>query len=100
MDVRLRTGWWSLLGALDEFRDEPSPEAMNAVFTAKHHATLGAVEVVDRAMELAGGASFYRRSPLERAYRDVRAGKYHPLTPELTLAYAGRLGLGLPGDEV
>jgi len=100
MDVRLRTGWWSLLGALDEFRDDPSPEAMNAVWTAKHHATLGAVEVVDRAMELAGGASFYRASPLERAYRDVRAGKYHPLTPELTLVYAGRLGLGLPGDEV
>ncbi|HYW22986.1 MAG TPA: acyl-CoA dehydrogenase family protein [Terriglobales bacterium] len=100
MDVRLRTGWWSLLGALDEFRDEPSAEAMNAVWTAKHHATLGAGEVVDRAMELAGGASFYRRSPLERAYRDVRAGKYHPLTPELTLVYAGRLGLGLPGDEV
>jgi len=56
--------------------------------------------VVDRAMELAGGASFYRTSPLERAYRDVRAGKYHPLTPDLTLIYAGRLGLGLPSDEV
>jgi alkylation response protein AidB-like acyl-CoA dehydrogenase len=100
MDVRLRTGWWSLLGALDEFQGEPSAEAMNAVWTAKHHATIGAVEVVDRAMELAGGVSFYRTSPLERAYRDVRAGKYHPLTPELALVYAGRLGLGLPGDEV
>jgi alkylation response protein AidB-like acyl-CoA dehydrogenase len=100
MDVRLRTGWWSLLGALDEFRDEPTPDAMNAVWTAKHHATLGAIEVVDHAMELAGGASFYRTSPLERAYRDVRAGKYHPLTPELAPVYAGRLGLGLPGDEV
>jgi acyl-CoA dehydrogenase len=100
MDVRLRTGWWSLLGALDDFRDEPSAEAMNAVWIAKHHGTLGAVDVVDRAMELAGGASFYRTSPLERAYRDVRAGKYHPLTPELTLVYAGRLALGLPGDEV
>jgi acyl-CoA dehydrogenase len=100
MDVRLRTGWWALLGALDEFAGEPSPEAMNAVWMAKHHGTLGAVEVVDRAMELAGGASFYRTSPLERAYRDVRAGKYHPLTPDLTLVYAGRLAMGLPGDEI
>jgi len=99
MDVRLRTGWWSVLGALDEFAD-PTPEAMNAVWTAKHEATLGAVEVVDRAMELAGGSSFYRSSPLERAYRDVRAGKYHPLPPEQALVYAGRVGLGLPGDEV
>jgi len=102
MDVRLRTLCWSLLGALEEFRDgyQPTPEMMNAVWTAKHQVTLGAVEVVDQAMELAGGSSFYRSSPLERAYRDVRAGKYHPLTPELALVYAGRLGLGLPGDEV
>lgn len=99
MDVRLRTGWWSLLGALDEFRD-PSVEAMNAVWIAKHHITLGAVAVVDAAMELAGGASFYRTSPLERAYRDVRAGKYHPLPPEAALAYAGRVGLGLSGEEL
>jgi len=99
MDLRLRTGWWSVLGALDEF-DGPTPEAMNAVWTAKHQATLGAVEVVDQAMELAGGSSFYRRSPLERAYRDVRAGKYHPLPPEQALVYAGRLGLGLPGDDL
>ena len=30
-------------------------------------------------------------------YRDVRAGTFHPLTPEATLAYAGKLALGDPG---
>ena len=101
MDVRLRAGWWALLGALEEFGGgDPTPGAMNAIFAAKHLVTLGAMEVVDKAMELAGGASYYRSSLLERAYRDVRAGKYHPLTPDLALVYAGRVGLDLPGDEV
>ncbi|WP_414635964.1 hypothetical protein [Actinophytocola sp.] len=48
-------------------------------------------------MDVLGGRSYYRRAKLERAYRDVRAGAYHPLTPELTLTYAGKLALGDPG---
>jgi acyl-CoA dehydrogenase len=51
-------------------------------------------------MEAAGGSSYFKRSPIERAYRDVRAGKYHPLPPEKTLVYAGRSALGLSVDEV
>jgi acyl-CoA dehydrogenase len=50
--------------------------------------------VVDLAMDACGGSSFFRSSPLERAYRDVRAGAFHPLTPEATLYYTGRLALG------
>jgi acyl-CoA dehydrogenase len=56
-----------------------------------------AIEVVDLAMDVLGGRSYFRRSPLERAYRDVRAGTFHPFTPENTLTYAGRLALGDPG---
>jgi alkylation response protein AidB-like acyl-CoA dehydrogenase len=44
-----------------------------------------------------GGRSYFRSSPLERAWRDVRAGTFHPLTPEATLAYAGQLALGGSG---
>jgi hypothetical protein len=34
---------------------------------------------------------------MERAFRDVRAGTFHPLTPEKTLTYAGKVALGDPG---
>jgi acyl-CoA dehydrogenase len=44
-------------------------------------------------MQVAGGGAFYRRSPLERAYRDVRGGPFHPLTPEATLAALGEAAL-------
>lgn len=102
MDYKLRTSWWSLVGALDELGDDPPlDETTNGtILVAKRHVVTEAVEIVDLAMETVGGASFYKRSPLERAYRDVRAGKYHPLTPETTLFYAGRSALGLPVDQV
>jgi alkylation response protein AidB-like acyl-CoA dehydrogenase len=102
MDFKLRTAWWSLLGALDELGDDfPLNEAMaTTVLLARRHVVTEAVEVVDLAMEAVGGASYYKRSPLERAYRDVRAGKYHPLPPEKTLFYAGRNALGLPVDQI
>jgi acyl-CoA dehydrogenase len=53
-----------------------------------------AVAVVDLAMEAAGHGAYYKRSRLERAYRDVRGGPFHPLSPEKTIQYAGRLALG------
>jgi alkylation response protein AidB-like acyl-CoA dehydrogenase len=51
-------------------------------------------------MAVAGGAAYFKGSTIERCYRDIRAAKFHPLTPELTLIHAGRLALGLPVDEL
>ena len=48
-------------------------------------------------MDVIGGRSYFRRAGLERAFRDVRAGTFHPFTPEVTLSYAGKLALGDSG---
>jgi acyl-CoA dehydrogenase len=102
MDVKLRTVWWSLLGALDELGDDYAPDdrALETVMVAKRHVVTEAQAVVDLAMETVGGSAYFKSSPLERAYRDVRAGLFHPLNPERTLLYAGRLALGVPADTV
>lgn len=99
MDEKLRTSWWSLMGALDDLGDDyvTDAPAMATVMLAKRHAVLSAIEVVDLAMDVMGGRSFFRRSGMERAYRDVRAGTFHPLTPEATLTYAGKVAMGDPG---
>jgi alkylation response protein AidB-like acyl-CoA dehydrogenase len=99
MDATLRVSWWALMGAVDELGDgyAPGPETLNTVMVAKRQVVLGAGEVVNLAMDTLGGRSFFRSSPLERAFRDVRAGTFHPFTPENTLAYAGKLALGLSG---
>jgi acyl-CoA dehydrogenase len=102
MDYKLRTSWWSLMGALDEMGDEYAPDerVFGTLMLAKRHIVTAATEVVDLAMAAAGGSAYFRRSPLEQAYRDVRAGEFHPLNPEKTLLYAGRAALEQPVDTL
>ena len=102
MDSLLRTSWWSLLGALDEMGDgyAPDEQRFGTVMLAKRHVVTAATEVVDLAMSVAGGGAYFKRSPLEQAYRDVRAGEFHPLNPEKTLLWMGRAALAQPVDTL
>jgi acyl-CoA dehydrogenase len=102
IDAKLRTAWWALLGALNDMGDDYTldEETVSRLQIAKRSVVTEAIAVVDLAMDTVGGASYFKRSVLERAYRDVRAGPFHPLTPEKSLQFAGRLALGLPVDEI
>ncbi|WP_409331912.1 acyl-CoA dehydrogenase family protein [Trujillonella humicola] len=95
MTARLRVARWAVLAAIEETGEDlgPDPVALETLMTAKRHAVLEAVAVTDLALQVAGGAAFSRRSPLERAYRDVRGGPFHPLTPEATLEVVGTAAL-------
>ena len=48
----------------------------------KHRAVTTAKAVVDDAMLVAGGSSYFARAELGRLYRDVLAGLFHPSDPE------------------
>jgi alkylation response protein AidB-like acyl-CoA dehydrogenase len=102
MANRLQVASWALDGALEVVGDDPAPSVHSfaAVMTAKREIALAGVEVCDIAMEVAGGAAFSKGSVIERCYRDIRAAKFHPLSPEGTLVHAGRLALGLPVDDL
>jgi alkylation response protein AidB-like acyl-CoA dehydrogenase len=102
MRHRLQVASWALDGALREVGDDPTPsmERVAAVMMAKREIALAGIEVCDLAMEVAGGSAYRKGSAIERAYRDIRAAKLHPLTPELTLVHAGRLALGRPTETV
>ncbi|MGH8011726.1 MAG: acyl-CoA dehydrogenase family protein [Candidatus Binataceae bacterium] len=54
------------------------------------------VRVVDLALRTVGGASYFRRLPLERYHRDVRAGLYHPFDSDDTLEFLGKSAFGIP----
>lgn len=102
MDAKLKVLWWALLGALAELGDGYGPDdrAMAPLMIAKRQIVTEAQEIVDLAMQVVGGGSYLAPSNLERAYRDVRAGAFHPLNPERTLTYTGRLALGVPADTI
>ncbi|WEK14849.1 MAG: acyl-CoA/acyl-ACP dehydrogenase [Candidatus Microbacterium phytovorans] len=48
----------------------------------KHRAVTAAKTIVDEAMLVAGGSSYFTRNELSRLYRDVLAGMFHPSDPE------------------
>lgn len=48
----------------------------------KHRAVVAAKQIVDEAILVAGGSSYFTRSELSRLYRDVLAGMFHPSDPE------------------
>jgi acyl-CoA dehydrogenase len=104
MDAKLKTAWWALIGSLTEMGDDyqyaTDEQNTSTGLLAKRYVVTEATQIVDLAMEAVGGSSFFKRSPLERAYRDVRGGPFHPLPPEKTLQFAGRLALGQPVNEI
>lgn len=73
-----------------EQRPEERARLMSHIGLCKTIATTRAVEATDLALRIVGGQAMSRRLPLERLFRDVRAGLFHPPTEEAALAALGR----------
>jgi alkylation response protein AidB-like acyl-CoA dehydrogenase len=58
-----------------------------------------AFDIVDRALDLSGGAGAFRRNRLEQLFRDVRMGRFHPGNTLLAHELIGKLCLGLDPDS-
>jgi acyl-CoA dehydrogenase len=73
---------------------EPGPETTSEAMACRTLVGQAAIATVSKAMEVAGGAAFYRKSGLERAFRDVQAARFHPMQEKPQLDLAGRVALG------
>jgi alkylation response protein AidB-like acyl-CoA dehydrogenase len=58
-----------------------------------------AFDIVDRAMDLTGGAGSFKRNRMEQLFRDVRMGRFHPGNTLLAHELIGKLCLGIDPDE-
>jgi acyl-CoA dehydrogenase len=76
----------------------PGPATTSRTMIARTLAGAAAIATVERAMEIAGGASFYRGKGLERAFRDVQGARFHPLREKEQHRFTGRVALGLDID--
>jgi len=72
----------------------PGPETTSAACACRTLTGRHAIAAVSKAMELAGGQGFYRKMGLERIFRDVQAGRFHPLQEKPQLDFTGRVALG------
>jgi alkylation response protein AidB-like acyl-CoA dehydrogenase len=100
MDNELATARFALRDMLDAAAtEEPGAHATNRVMTGRAILARSAIHSVEKAMEVAGGAAFYRDLGLECRFRDVQAARFHPLQEKAQLRYAGRIALGVEIDE-
>jgi alkylation response protein AidB-like acyl-CoA dehydrogenase len=83
----------------NEYEFTPSAEGSSQMLALKTHTVEAVQRVCDKAIEVAGGAGFYRRTGLERLLRDARAGHFHPLSRKPQLQFSGRVALGLDPVE-
>ena len=72
-----------------------APETTNDVLIGRSVAGQAAIRTVEAAMEVAGGAAFFRDAGLERLFRDVQGARYHAVRVDAQQRYSGRLALGV-----
>lgn len=74
-------------------KDEDRPQIMARIAAAKHLVNETANRVTDKALQIAGGASITRALPLERYFRDVRAGSMQPPSGDTALEMVGQAAI-------
>jgi alkylation response protein AidB-like acyl-CoA dehydrogenase len=96
MDVLIesaRAVMWKAAAEVE--REDPRAWGRKSV-AARMVAMENSVRVVDLALRAVGGASYFKRLPLERYFRDVRAALYHPVDSDETLELLGKSAFGIP----
>jgi alkylation response protein AidB-like acyl-CoA dehydrogenase len=85
----------TMIAIADNYDFEPVDAPANAILIRKTILARAAIATVEKAMEVVGRSSFYRNVGLERLFRDVQGGLYHPLHEKRQYLFTGRMALGL-----
>ena len=92
MQVTLDAARAVLYSAAQAWVQQPERRAALSaqIAAAKYLCTNAACAATDKALRVAGGFSLTRDLPLERYFRDARAGLFQPPQDDLALAQIGR----------
>lgn len=93
MELTLLQSRAVLFGVIEQYMHNPASVHESQFAAAKYLVNNHAVEVVDLAMRVVGGASLSLAFPLQRYYRDVRAGLHQPPMDDVTIAQLARHAL-------
>ena len=100
MDIGLHAAWNFQLKMAEKLSDPANrdDDTMVEAFAMQYFCMHTAVDVVNKAVDMVGGAALAKRLPLERYYRDVRAGPMHPVGGFDALELIGKHAFGIPRD--
>ncbi len=93
MELLLTESRALLYGLSAQFSSSPTSVSASDCAAVKYLVTNHAVEVVDLAMRLVGAAALSLQSPMQRYYRDVRAGLSNPPMDDATITMLGKQAL-------
>lgn len=95
MELELFQARQILYSIADKWVKEPDKrKGMGPELSAvKHIVTNGAARIVDIAMRIVGARSLYRSNPMQRYYRDVRAGLHNPPMDDMVISLLSKRAL-------
>ena len=86
MELKLTTSRHFLYDVAQKFEDPKTHDyAAGQLGAAKHVVVNNALDIVDIAMRIVGAQSLKTSNPLNRYYRDVRAGLHNPPMDDMTI---------------
>lgn len=74
---------------------QPSADLASKILVRKTICAKHVIATVEKSLEVAGGAGFFRKFGLERLLRDAHAAQFHPLPEKRQQLFTGRLAMGL-----
>ncbi len=80
-------------GIAAQFSEDPDSIPASQFAAAKYLVSNHAIDIVDTAMRLMGAASLSMTMPMQRYYRDVRAGLQHPPIDDAAISMIGKYAL-------
>lgn len=86
IELKLHQARFVLYGVAEAYDDPARRELLtNEMAVAKHTVTNLAIDIVDKAMRVVGAKSLQLTNPLQRYYRNVRAGLHNPPMDDMTI---------------
>jgi alkylation response protein AidB-like acyl-CoA dehydrogenase len=79
-------------------KGNPGAQTTSAMMCLRTVFVTAVTRAVEKAMEVGGGAAFYRSTGLERCFRDIQGARYHPIPEKGQTRLTGRFLMGLDLD--
>jgi len=100
IDLLLHRSRALVFDAARTWGEKPSakPSPVDRIVLAKVETLNACIEAVDLAMRVMGGVSLQKSRPIERYYRDVRAGLHNPPLEDRALEQVARSALDEPAE--